>query len=242
MAVAMPSKHLLFERVPTSVSCDVTSENLRNVYNKEYLQPLLAICNQSCTILSICGIVLSSSSFLWASEGIIFFWFTGDVLLLFFLQRVDWNFLPGEFFSGTNSYALLAHCLGVLNKKIIYGDATFVHWFSDPLQNLRMGVSNFGQEKWKQKERKDVVFILSKQNKKRTIQIFTYEFFIQNNNLNIKKININKLNKTSARIIDNFSLFVQTQFGGKCANIIFFVRFWPQMFACSHILCEFGNP
>ena len=50
-----------------------------------------------------------------------------------------------------------------------------------PLQNLRMGVSNFGQEKWKQKERTDVVL----KEKKRTIQIFTYELLIQNNNLSI---------------------------------------------------------
>ena len=47
-----------------------------------------------------------------------------------------------------------------------------------PLQNLRMGVSNFGQEKWKQKERTDVVL----KEKKRTI---TYELLIQNNNFSI---------------------------------------------------------
>ena len=46
---------------------------------------------------------------------------------------------------------------GSSEQKIIQGDATFVHWFST-LQDLRMGVSNFGQEKWKQKERTDVVF------------------------------------------------------------------------------------
>ena len=99
MAVAMPSKHLLFERVPTRVSCDVTSENLRNVYNKEYIQPLLAICNQSCMILSISGIVLSSSSFLWASEGNnIFLVYWGRFSSFFFCGELIGIFCQENFF------------------------------------------------------------------------------------------------------------------------------------------------
>ena len=53
---------------------------------------------------------------------------------------------------------------GSSEQKIIQGDATFVHWFST-LQDLCIGVSNFGQEKWKQKERTDVVSILHKKEK-----------------------------------------------------------------------------
>ena len=87
-------------RVPTRVSCDVTSENLRNVYNKEYLQPLQAICNQSCTILSICEIVSSSSPFLWASEGAIFFALLG--MFFFFLRELIGPLLTGDFFSENN--------------------------------------------------------------------------------------------------------------------------------------------
>ena len=72
---------------------------------------------------------------------------------------------------------------GSSEQKIIHEDATFVHWFST-LQDLRMGVSNFGQEKWKQKE-PDRCYFQNKTKKKRTIQIFTYELIIQNNNLSI---------------------------------------------------------
>ena len=122
---------------------------------------------------------------------------------------------------------------GSSEQKIIHEDATFVHWFST-LQNLAMGVSNFGQEKWKQKERTDVVL----KEKKRTIQIFTYELLIQNNNLSITNkyklyVHTYKLNKTSARFIDNCFFFrANTTWGKMCEHHFFLCDFGLK---CSHV-------
>ena len=231
-------------RVPTRVSFAVTSETLRSVYNKEYLQPLLAICNQSCTILSICGIVLSASSFLWESEGAIFFGFTGDVLLVFFAG--SWlEFFARRIFFWNQFGCFVGSLFGSSEQKnhpwrcnfcaLVFHAPEFAH-----------GSFKFWTGKMETKRMDRCCIHTFKTKQKRTIQIFTYELFIQNNNLNIKKININKLNKTSARIIDNFFFFffvrANTTWGKMCEHHFFcailasnvrmfahFVRIWEPL-------------